>query len=78
MKSNREVDALLKRLNDAHIHYRLDSIRDGYRLIDVSVPGERWEIEIAEDGECEIEVFKSDGSILDRSALEDLFTRFTG
>jgi hypothetical protein len=41
------------------------------------VPGERWEIEFLETGDIEIEIFKSNGEILDARALDDLCTRFS-
>jgi hypothetical protein len=43
----------------------------------VTVPGERWEIELLQTGEVEIEVFRSSGEIRDVHALNDLFARFS-
>jgi hypothetical protein len=43
----------------------------------VTVPGERWEIELLETGELEIEIFRSGGEIRDAQALDDLFARFS-
>lgn len=67
----------LKRLDSAKIHYRLDQIRENFVAIDVAVPGERWEIEISKDGAIEIERYKSDGTIFDEVALEELFEKFS-
>lgn len=72
-----DVLTLLRRLQAARIHYRLEQIRDDAIAIEVVVPGERWEIEFLESGEVEIEIFRSRGEILDAQALDDLFARFS-
>jgi hypothetical protein len=66
----------LRKLRNAGIHYRLDSTHEDSIMIEVAVPGERWEIEIMENGEFEIERFKSDGSIHGEAALDELFAKF--
>jgi len=45
-------------------------------MIEVAVPGERWEIEYS-DNDIRIERFISDGIILDESAIKILFAQFT-
>jgi hypothetical protein len=42
----------------------------------VYVPGQYWEIEFTTDGEWEVEVFQSDGTIMDKSSLDVLFRDF--
>jgi hypothetical protein len=42
-------------------------------MVQVAVPGERWEVEFFADHAPEVEVFRSDGSIGDASLLERLF-----
>ena len=69
--------SLLRRLDAARLSYRLEQIRDGAICIQVTVPGERWEIELLETGEVEIEVFRSNGEIRDAQPLNDLFARFS-
>jgi hypothetical protein len=64
-------------LNRAKIFHTMTSIRDGAILIDAAVPGERWEIEVFEDGHVETERYVSDGDIVDETALRDLFARFS-
>ncbi len=68
---------IIARLNAARIHHSITSIRDDAIMIDAAVPGERWEIEVFEDGHVEIERFRSDGEIADETALADLFARFS-
>ncbi len=64
---------LLDRLREAKIHYHVRDDRRGAVSIDVAVPGQRWEIDVLADGSVEVEVFTSDGSIFDRSKLDELF-----
>jgi hypothetical protein len=66
---------LIARLNAARIFHTISSIRDGAILIDAAVPGERWEIEVFDDGHVEIERYRSDGEIADETALAALFAR---
>ena len=65
---------LLERLEAHNISYRLEHVRDSL-MVAVAVPGERWEIEIFEDGRMEIERFTSSGAIEDASSIEELFER---
>jgi hypothetical protein len=72
---------LLSFLNDlraAKISYRLGHCRDEAILVEVAVPGERWEIEFFEDGSVEAEIFRSDGTIHDTSALTALLNKHSG
>jgi hypothetical protein len=68
---------LLARLKSAHIFYTLSDHTEGAIMVEVSVPGERWEIEFHEDGQIGVEVFATKGGIQSESALEDLFRRFS-
>ena len=69
--------SVLRRLDAARIHYRLEPTRDDAIAVEVTVPGERWEIEFLELGEVAIEIFRSSGEILDARALADLLARFS-
>jgi hypothetical protein len=69
---------LLRRLDAAGIACRLEQPRANAVCLQVAVPGERWEIELLESGELEIEIFRSNGEIRDAEALDDLFARFSG
>ena len=69
--------SFLSRLEQAKISYSLEHIRDETIMVLATVPGERWEIEFFEDGNVEVEIFKSSGEIKDESALERLFKEFT-
>lgn len=46
-------------------------------MVEVAVPGERWEIEFHEDGKVGVEVFAGKGIIQGPDLLEELFRRFS-
>ena len=71
---NRLLDFLSK-LEDNHIYYRLNKVRDAI-LVEIAVPGARWEVEFLRDGEVEVEKFISNGELCDESALDTLFDTF--
>jgi hypothetical protein len=76
----RAILELLQRLREAKIFYTLRQVRDDALMIDVSVPGQRWEIEFVDYGDefqVEIERFVSNGHIDDESALAELFAKFS-
>jgi hypothetical protein len=76
----RSLLALLKRLDQAKIHYTLHQSREDAIMVRVTVPGQRWEIELVDYGDefqWEIERFVSGGKIEDESALDDLFSQFS-
>jgi hypothetical protein len=72
---NTRLLSFLNELRRGKIHYRLDQHRDDAIMVEVAVPGERWELEFLDDGSVEAEVFRSDGTIHDSSALDDLLRR---
>ena len=71
------VIAFLKRLRGAKIHFGLKQVRDETVMVEVCVPGERWEVEFMDDGTVEVEVFRSSGEMGRAEMLEDLFARFS-
>ena len=64
-------------LDESGIFYRLSKIRRESIMIEVAVPGQRWEIEFMEDGSIEIEKFICDGSYYDEKELEVLIEEFS-
>jgi hypothetical protein len=72
---NTQLLSFLNDLRKGKIHYRLDQHRDDAIMVEVAVPGARWEIEFLDDGSVEAEVFRSDGTIHDASALDELIQR---
>jgi hypothetical protein len=67
----------LDRLKGSRIHYNLGHHRDNAIMVQIAVPGERWEVEFFRDGSVEIERFKSDGSIFGEEHLEELFRKYS-
>ncbi|WP_438317011.1 hypothetical protein [Sporosarcina sp. FA9] len=68
----------LEKLESNNIYYTLDKTRDEYIRVDISVPGEIWEVEFAaEDGDIVVERFKSVGNVEGEEALNYLFENFT-
>jgi hypothetical protein len=65
--------AFLERLDNAKIPYQMRRSRGDAIMIVAYAPGQYWEIDFLEDGEIEIERYRSDGHIDDGSVLEELF-----
>jgi hypothetical protein len=68
----KELFDFLDQLESRKIYFTLSRIRDSV-LVEVSVPGERWEVEFFADGSVQVEKFKSEGIIYDGSELNVLF-----
>jgi hypothetical protein len=66
----------LNKLEDLKIFYRLNKVRDAI-MVEIAVPGERWEVEFMKDNKVVIERFISDGIIKDERELEVLFRDFS-
>jgi len=78
MNSLNDINKFLNILDENNIYYHLNKIRPEGIMIEVTVPGQRWEIEFMEDGTVEIEKFISDGSFYGKEELKVLLTEFSG
>ena len=58
-------------LAEKDIHYRFNEESDNW-LIEIFVPGQRWEVEFLPSGEVQVEKFISQGQILGENALAEL------
>lgn len=76
MSSLKVLTNFLAKLEASGMCFKLGKIRDSI-LVEVPVPGQRWEIEFMEDGSIEVEKFLSDGTIYDHDELETLFHDFS-
>ena len=65
----------LNRLEDANMYYKLDKMNDAYIMVEVDVPGERWEVEFSADN-VRIERFISEGILHGESEIDALFRDF--
>jgi hypothetical protein len=64
----------LQRLDQAHLTYRLDHTRPDSVMVDISLPGWRWEVEFMIDGSVDIERYRSVAGVeSDPRLLEELF-----
>ena len=71
----KDIYEVLRILEDNNIYYKLSRIRESI-LIEVAVPGQRWEIEIFEDNHIEIEKFIADGDFYDGEEIYNLIKEF--
>jgi hypothetical protein len=71
-----KLTQILDRLREANIHATLRYDRMGSVSIDAAVPGQRWEIDVLDDGSVEVEIFKSDGQIHGNEKLDQLLAEF--
>ena len=62
----------LNKLEENHIYYRLNKVRDAI-MVEVAIPGERWEVEFLRDGSIEVEKFITTAEIEGAPALDTLF-----
>ena len=46
-------------------------------MVEVVVPGQRWEVEFLDDGTVDVEKFISDKDFYDESELDALFKEFS-
>jgi len=67
--------SFLGELNEAKICYHLQMVSecDDSILIEIAIPGERWEVEFDIDGHIYVEKFISTGEIYDANELRKLF-----
>lgn len=73
-----DVACFLRRLEEARIHHTLATVREGAVMVQVALPGERWEIEFFPDRPPEVEVFRSHGTIEGTEALDRLLDEHGG
>lgn len=65
--------ALLNRLGQLRIPHHVRHSRDDAIMVVAHAPGQYWEIEFMQDGDIDIERYRSDGQIDDESVLQELF-----
>ena len=73
-----KLTSFLTDLERREISYTLAHNRDEAIMVNVAVPGERWEVEFMDDGSVEVERFVSDGQISSDEMLSQLFARYAG
>lgn len=77
MNAFKKLTDFLDKLTQHKIYFTLGYIREEGILVQVVVPGQRWEVEFFVDGSVEIERFIGMNiGIEDESALKELFDNF--
>lgn len=72
-----ELLAFLQRLKDAKIAHTIRHSRPDAVMVEIVVPGERWEVDFLEDGDIDVEVFRSaDGVFAADDHLDRLIETF--
>ena len=61
--------SFLNRLDQLHVHYSLGHTRPESVMVDLALPGRRWEVEFMIDGAVEIERYESVAGVESDSAL---------
>lgn len=79
MKSNGfgKLMAFLNLLEQEKISYSLAHNRDETMMVNVAIPGQRWEVEFFADGSVEVEKFISSGDIAGEDVLSELFAMYS-
>jgi hypothetical protein len=77
MNEMTKLIVFLCRLDKCKIHYRIEHNHNDAVMVIADVPGQKWEVEFFTDGNVEIEIFKSNGEILEESELERFFKEFS-
>ncbi len=70
------LQSIFGTLEEAAIDFTVARNRDDAVSIHAVVPGERWEIDVLDDGTVDFERFVSDGEVLDDRALKQSIARF--
>lgn len=72
-----ELLLFLTKLREKKIFYTLSNPRAEAVMVEICVPGERWEAEFFADGTVEVERFRSNGEISSQESFEELFRKFS-
>lgn len=73
---NEKLLNFLETLEERKIYYKLNKVRESI-MVEIAVPGQRWEVEFFPNGEVQIEKFISNGKFFGVSEIEALFDGFT-
>lgn len=65
------LSTFLATLDERRIPYELDRVRDSI-MVTIATPGSRWEVEFMDGGTVQVERFRSDGTIWDERAIDEL------
>ena len=67
---------IIRALEAAQIHFTVSYHRYDAVSINATVPGERWEIDVLEDGDVDFERFVSTGGVRGEKEMAEFVTKF--
>ncbi|OIK08522.1 hypothetical protein BIV59_19915 [Bacillus sp. MUM 13] len=67
----------LNKLEEKNISYKLNKVRNDAIMVEIAIPGQRWEVEFMADGTVEIEKFIGDDNFYGGQEIEVLFRDFS-
>ena len=68
----------LSELSKRNISYKLDRVREETIMVEIAIPGERWEVEFFADDHVEVETFLSNPvGIEGEEAIQRLFDNYS-
>ena len=70
------LTAIIAELEAANIHFRVRHHRYDGITIEAAVPGERWEIDVLEDGDVDFERFVSAGGVSGEAEMRQAIARW--
>ena len=76
MNKLKDLIFFLDELEERKIYYKLNKVRDSI-LVEIAVPGQRWEVEYMADGTIEIEKFISTGEMFNNNEIGVLLRDFS-
>ncbi len=68
----------LAELSKRNIYYKINQVRPDSIMVEIAVPGERWEVEFFDDEHVEVETFLANPvGIEGEEAVKRLFANFS-
>ena len=67
---------IIEKLKAAKIHFELAYHRYDGISINATVPGERWEIDVLEDGDVDFERFVTDGGVVGEPEMNEAIAKW--
>ncbi|MBW4465647.1 MAG: conjugal transfer protein TraF [Pegethrix bostrychoides GSE-TBD4-15B] len=71
-----KLTRFLAQLDAEQIYHTLSHHREESVMVNIAVPGQRWEVEFFVDGSVEVERFTSAGEMSGEEALAELFEKY--
>ncbi len=76
MKMDDFID-FLRHLDKHNIPYDIDRTGDDYVMVNIDIPGERWEVNFSDDGEVAAERFGNMGDVAGQEIMDYLYDNYS-